>query len=74
MRHAALPALFAAALLAGCSINVPHDYEDDDASRTSCSVRCPNKGRASATCADPRIPACSCEPAPSASCVPARGT
>jgi hypothetical protein len=67
-RHALLLALGAGALLAtACSINVPHDYEDD--SPTSCSVKCPGKGRASASCVDPRVPACDCEPAPSASCV-----
>ena len=72
MRHALLSVTLAfAAMLAGCSINVPHDYEDGDAPM-SCSVKCPGKGRASASCAEPRIPACSCEPAPSASCVEPR--
>ena len=68
--RAALLAVAAAALLAGCSINVPRDeWDDHESVRASCSVKCPNKGRASATCADPRIPACDCEPAPSASCI-----
>lgn len=67
-------ALLAAALLAGCSINVPR-HPDDEAgySPMSCSVKCPAKGRASASCVEPRIPACSCEPTPSASCVEPRG-
>lgn len=72
LRNSVFAAL-AAALLAGCSINVPRDeWDDGDTPRTSCSVKCPGKGRASATCADPRIPACDCEPAPSASCVDPR--
>ena len=67
MRHAPLLAIAATLLVSGCSINVPHDYEEE--SSMSCSVKCPGKGRASASCVDPRIPACDCEPAPSASCV-----
>jgi hypothetical protein len=67
MRATLLPILVAAAFAAGCSINVPRDYDEE--SPTSCSVKCPGKGRASASCVDPRIPACDCEPAPSASCV-----
>jgi hypothetical protein len=54
------------AALAACSINVPRDYDED--SPTSCSVKCPGKGRASASCTEPRIPACACEPSPSATC------
>jgi hypothetical protein len=65
-------ALAGAALMAGCSINVPHDYDDERVTATSCSVKCPGKGRASASCTDPRIPACACEPAPNASCVEPR--
>lgn len=73
MRALLPPALLAAAALAtGCSINVPRDYEED--APMSCSVKCPGKGRASASCVEPRIPACDCEPAPSASCVDRKGS
>lgn len=66
-------ALIALAMLAGCSINVPRDV-DDEFAPMSCSVKCPAKGRASASCLEPRIPACSCEPTPSASCAEPRAS
>jgi hypothetical protein len=73
MRHLTLcTALIGAALLAGCSINVPRHPDEDDYTPMSCSVKCPAKGRSSASCVEPRIPACSCEPNPSASCVEPR--
>jgi hypothetical protein len=75
MQHRALTLSLslALALLAGCSINVPHEF-DDEATLTSCSVKCPGKGRAHASCNEPRIPACACEPAPTASCVEPRAS
>lgn len=59
-------ALACATILAGCSINVPRDYDNEI---TSCSVSCPGKGRAKVSCNEPAVPACVCEPAPTSACV-----
>ena len=69
MRHALAVAVCALSL-AACSINVRDDYPDH---RESCEVRCSDGSRAEVMCAKPRIPACSCEPAPTAACVKAHG-
>lgn len=66
MKTFAAAALLALPLLAGCSINVQDDRHHDDS--TSCSVECPGRQEASVSCPADRVPHCSCEPAPSASC------
>lgn len=60
----------AAALLGACSINVQDDRHHDDT--TSCRVECPGRQDASVSCPADRVPQCTCEPAPSASCGEAR--
>ena len=60
----------AAALLAGCSINVQDDRHHDDT--TSCSVECPGRQEASVTCPADKVPTCVCEPSPAASCATSR--
>lgn len=60
----------ACVLAAGCSINVRDDHVGD---RESCQVRCADGSRAETSCAKPRIPACSCDPATTAACVKADG-
>lgn len=55
-------------ILAGCSINIPRD-DDYHNVTTSCSVKCPGKGKAEVSCAASKTPACSCEPTPTAACI-----
>lgn len=64
--------LAAVLLLGACSINVQDDRRHHDA--TSCSVECPGGQEASVACAASRVPQCTCEPAPAASCGDARAT
>lgn len=52
-----------------CSINVHDDYRDY---REACEVKCADGSRAEVSCTKPKIPACSCEPSPTAACVKQR--
>ena len=64
-------ALACAVILAGCSINVQDDRHDEKTA--TCSVSCSGKERASVTCEASKIPACSCEPTPTSTCIEYHG-
>jgi hypothetical protein len=69
-RTTTVAVLALALLAAGCSINVQDDRHHGD--RTSCRVECPGRQDASVSCPADRVPHCTCDPAPAASCGDAR--